>query len=608
VRKDCSGGPTESGNLADDWHPQRCRQFISTELTDFTALRSGRPKWHLRTQQLAFAAVHQWYANLDGKIWDDDSLVPIPGQIVFIHWVYKEERTVEEILSEPASKEYWNYLFKEAREGMRHNQLVEQWKKQSSISSLSFIMSRSKTTVASSLEEGGTPGPAEQNHISVHPPPSPEDKTVKYVNLKTEYPVINISERVAALEEKMSSESLQTMRWVKLARKKEIPYFEPPADLKPFPIESITCPTIPLLVLAPMERPGEADKRRFGAYWDDNFQWDLVSKGVGEARMRMENCCVPSREKLRIWREALKSQLGGIIQDRIGEKMEELIRQSQKDEWDKIIVANLESSRKKDKMYDAKIASLVAYNSDLDEDEKHRRLNSLNLTVASHVWTHYLLEHEFEFPWPDSWCCLGELGEVPITVEEWNSAVDNFPKALKAIERVPDWHLHHRRLAAPEFWRQQKEAWRKEFEAASVVFRKNKEELGGNLNHTEKVIVSIRRDLKRINGEIAQRKEELLAKVKAIRQTSGASILRIPKFQSLGPIDPRTRQRTDPVRAAKVKEARLDTEAKVAPLLRAINWAEHRRDRDEFDCRPQGIPKKTSVAMDGRSNSTENQG
>jgi hypothetical protein len=126
-----------------------------------------------------------------------------------------------------------------------------------------------------------------------------------------------------------------------------------------------------------MVNPIDAEIRRFGKYWEDSFHWDLVSRGVAETRMKIEDDQAPSWEKRRIWQEALNSQLGGIIQDRIGEEMEEFIRQTQRDEWDNTILKGLATARRQDKHYDAKLVLLTFYNDELDQDEKDRRRTSL---------------------------------------------------------------------------------------------------------------------------------------------------------------------------------------------------------------------------------------
>jgi hypothetical protein len=158
--------------------------------------------------------------------------------MVFVHWVYKEERSLEDIAMEPVMKQYWGEVFERAREEMIQKRFNERWKI-GSIDSFSFIISRTKTTKVSSLEMGGRSGPVEENHKSVQQPLPPEDKTIKWVNPKFQYPKSKIRGRVLFSQAKMSTESFQLMRWVKLARKKGIPYFQPPVLLEPIPIESI---------------------------------------------------------------------------------------------------------------------------------------------------------------------------------------------------------------------------------------------------------------------------------------------------------------------------------------------------------------------------------
>jgi hypothetical protein len=95
-----------------------------------------------------------------------------------------------------------------------------------------------------------------------------------------------------------------------------------------------------------------------------------ISKRVVEVKMRIEDRYANSREKFHIWQEALKSDIRHILQVSIGKDMEDFIRWAQKVEWDNIIVENLETSRKKDRQYDAKMAWLVYYNDETDEEER----------------------------------------------------------------------------------------------------------------------------------------------------------------------------------------------------------------------------------------------
>jgi hypothetical protein len=91
------------------------------------------------------------------------------------------------------------------------------------------------------------------------------------------------------------------------------------------------------------------------------------------------------RKKMLVWKKSLETDLAGIIRERIGEEMELLLKQSHQREWDTVILGKLGEWRRKDKVFDAKMAFLVYYNEDIDEEERYRRLNTLNLTAASDV-------------------------------------------------------------------------------------------------------------------------------------------------------------------------------------------------------------------------------
>jgi hypothetical protein len=290
------------------------------------------------------------------------------------------------------------------------------------------------------------------------------------------------------------------MKWVKLARKKEIPYFDPLEPLKPPPIESIKCPIQPMLTLAPMIDPIEAEIKRFGKYWEDNFHWDLVSKQVAEVRMQIENPRMISRQRAVIWQKAQDLEIKNILRDRIGTDMEDLIKRPEQEEWDRFFVPNLERLRKADREFDAKMAWAVYYHDEIDENERGQRWDTRDREIADEVidYAYFLMD----FPWPQSWRCLGDLEDVPVTDEEWNSALENFPKALKAIQKMPDLHLERIKREAPSFWAQKKEEWRSKFEQELLSFKSSKEQLGGSVRHTNVLINSTLKKIKKIDDEI----------------------------------------------------------------------------------------------------------
>jgi hypothetical protein len=100
------------------------------------------------------------------------------------------------------------------------------------------------------------------------------------------------------LEERMDSEEFKRMRWVKLARKKGIPYFEEPSSPKAFPIPSIKSTPVWMTGHPTNERREEEGKIRgsFGSRRKDSFQWDLISREVDQARTRVWRA-ISTREK-----------------------------------------------------------------------------------------------------------------------------------------------------------------------------------------------------------------------------------------------------------------------------------------------------------------------
>jgi hypothetical protein len=158
-----------------------------------------------------------------------------------------------------------------------------------------------------------------------------------------------------------------------------------------------------------------------------------------------------------------------------------------------------------------------------------------------------------DYPWPQSWHLDDD---VLFTQEEWDSAVEDFPKAMAAIQRIPEICLEGRRLAAPTFWLQQKEAWRSNFEKELSIFRKEDEEWGGDLQHALGAMKSIQSEIQGIECEITQRKEELIAQIQAVKRLADLAIFRLPesrKFSLKGVSD-------------EVLSIKAAAEEKVAPL------------------------------------------
>jgi hypothetical protein len=169
-----------------------------------------------------------------------------------------------------------------------------------------------------------------------------------------------------------------------------------------------------------------------------------------EVQMQIESPYTSARRKYQVWQEALKTDLTGILQERIGEEMENLIHEAQKREWDRYVAMNLEIGRKRDKQFDVKLATLIHYNDEIDEDERGRRWDSIDRGIADEVIDQ--LNAIPEVPWPEKL-----RGAYSYTDEEWDSAVKNFPMAQKAIQKIPAMHLERRISGHQQFWSHQRE-------------------------------------------------------------------------------------------------------------------------------------------------------
>jgi hypothetical protein len=232
-----------------------------------------------------------------------------------------------------------------------------------------------------------------------------------------------------------------------------------------------------------------------------------------------------------IWREAQELEIKNILQDRIDTEMEELIRKAQRDEWDNIIAAKLESSRKTDQYYDIKLAWLVYCNDEIGEEEWERRWDTIDSDAATRViedgnWTADCL-------WPQS--LHPDNDEVPFAQEELDTIIKNFPRAVDAIKKAPDFCLQRRRLEAPDFWRVQREERRSNFEKELSAFREKKKEFGGNLQKAVTMIKKIQGKLKGIDEEISQRRRELQLEIERIRVFTEIAMSHIPQRLSWGP-------------------------------------------------------------------------
>jgi hypothetical protein len=102
--------------------------------------------------------------------------------------------------------------------------------------------------------------------------------------------------------------------------------FEVAPLLEPIPEASIESPPLEPLVIQNKlpDAKDVIDRYRLGDRWKEDFKWPLVSRKVELVRAAMLDPRADVRRKMQIWEKALESDLAEIIQERIGEEMEEL--------------------------------------------------------------------------------------------------------------------------------------------------------------------------------------------------------------------------------------------------------------------------------------------
>jgi hypothetical protein len=222
----------------------------------------------------------------------------------------------------------------------------------------------------------------------------------------------------------MNSEEFKKMRWVKLARKKGIPYFEEFPTLNPFPLESIKCDLIeltPIVKRADRNPQLARDKLTLLGDWKEDYMWDLVSREVALAwhQIRSFGWFDPRKVKA-IWRELLRTGTNSTLQERMGRQVRSLVVQYQEQEWNRLM-KGLRQYREKDRYFDCKMATLVYYNDDISGKEMERRWSMLDQRVVQRTIPDCVALSQA--PRQESW---HRKADIAFTDEMWDSVCDNW--------------------------------------------------------------------------------------------------------------------------------------------------------------------------------------
>jgi hypothetical protein len=216
------------------------------------------------------------------------------------------------------------------------------------------------------------------------------------------------------------------MRWVKLARKKGIPYFEDLPTLEPNLLPAIECEQLQLITIdsVPFEEEQLVkDREALGKdYWREEFTWNLEAWEVALAQSRVFKGAGPDPRKMqKLWQEELRKGNSSLLRGRLGKTIKDCTDFLHKREWD-ILMKDLEKNRKHNRAYgsamayDSMLASLGYYNEDTSEEEMKRRWGMLNLSVVEktveqcNAWA--------LAPRPESW---HKVKKIAFTEEMWDS-------------------------------------------------------------------------------------------------------------------------------------------------------------------------------------------
>jgi hypothetical protein len=202
---------------------------------------------------------NEWIAGFDDGIsavpWDASDRAPRPGQRVRVFWIKEKVKKEKEAIREERVKDVTQVVFSKPK----------------------------PASAAHTVREGGTAVPMETIHKKGQQPLSlKSEQQRRFVEEERRQRSERFKKAKLELSEIMDCKELKRMIWVKLARKKGIPYFEEPLILEAWPTESIEN-TPPQLLHLP-NKPIRTEDRRsmlpIGARWKDSFHWDMVSKEV----------------------------------------------------------------------------------------------------------------------------------------------------------------------------------------------------------------------------------------------------------------------------------------------------------------------------------------
>jgi hypothetical protein len=300
----------------------------------------------------------------------------------------------------------------------------------------------------------------------------------------------------ADLEARMSTDEFKKMKWAKLARKKGIPYFDPPVSLEPSPIAEIKAEPMKLMsgqfsgqsstnsvsepqvtstssfrFVTSQESPLERDKRFIGRDWKEDYTWDLVSREVALTWSNIKRFGGDDPRKAQvIWFKALKEGNKNILLARLKSKVIQHIDNLHVQEWNRF-VKNADLLRKQNDGWDA-ISALTYYNDDIRWEEKQRRWLTLHLPTAEAVVNKCTAIAQA--PKPEGWHSVKKCKFTQEMYDSIDYVLENCPE----LDYIPEVHLEKRRQMFWPYWKTQRAEWERSFTSQLKEWKEKNDHLG----------------------------------------------------------------------------------------------------------------------------------
>jgi hypothetical protein len=303
----------------------------------------------------------------------------------------------------------------------------------------------------------------------------------------------------------LNSDQYKKTRQIRQQIKDGIPYFSSSiAMLEPFPIESIQ--TTRYAKAAAFAGPGDQvmkwanpvpwvdpeirEAQEFlGKEWDNDFFWDIPSRKVTIAwRSIREKSGAYPKKLIQNWnQEMTENPYADLLSEWYSEEIANAIAWAHRRQWDVLIVEKLPELRKKNPAADYELALLNYYNEDIEEEERKRRLLTLEKQERRKAYRE--CNAWAKAPGQESW--HEEEDAYQIFPEEWRKSIHiNCEAVTPALESLHQQSLEIRKNTFKSFYSTELQSWGERFAHELRDFKKQDKRFS---HHTPNRFVKARR-------------------------------------------------------------------------------------------------------------------